>query len=204
MYHAVDANMIKVFAFHTGAMRLPEGGGMNPRKTLAHQERTPGEPSMPTESLPLTPADLAPVTAGALITSTFRAQLPGDRRALYLSRVWTRRIVTVLGWRGDVLRAVEAVARLVDNGVRHGLPDSLLPCELRLSLSAAIEASGCLVIDVSDLNPAFPDFDAAVRGERGRGLWQVARLGARVTRFLPEEGAGKTVRAILAPGLVDL
>jgi hypothetical protein len=118
--------------------------------------------------------------------------------------MWTRRIVTVLGWRGDVLRAAEVVARLVDNGVRHGLPDSLPPSELQLSLSIAIEASGSLVIDVSDLDPAFPDFDAAVRGEKGRGLWQVARLGARVTRFLPQEGPGKTVRATLAPGLVDL
>ncbi|KAF3470068.1 hypothetical protein [Streptomyces sp. Tu 3180] len=118
--------------------------------------------------------------------------------------MWTRRIVTVLGWNGDVLRAVEVAARLVDNGVRHGTPDGLALSERQLSLSAALEAAGALVIDVSDQNPAFPNFDAAVRGKKGRGLRQVARLGARVTRFLPQEGPGKTVRAVLVPGLVDL
>jgi hypothetical protein len=177
---------------------------MNPREPSTHQDQPSGETPMPVETRSPAPAGRDPVTPGALIVYSFTTQLPGDSRALHLSRMWTRRIVTVLGWRGDVLRAVEVVARLVDNGVRHGLPDSLLPCEQQLSLRAAIEAAGCLVIDVSDLNPAFPDFDAAVRGEKGRGLWQVARLGARMTRFLPEEGPGKTVRATLAAGLVDL
>ncbi|MFI8194782.1 hypothetical protein ACIF8T_39840 [Streptomyces sp. NPDC085946] len=118
--------------------------------------------------------------------------------------MWIRRVVTVLGWNGDVLRAVEVAARLVDNGVRHGTPDGLALSERQLSLSAALEAAGALVIDVADLNPAFADFEAAVRGEKGRGLWQVAHLGAQVVRFLPHEGTGKTVRAVLAPGPRDL
>lgn len=158
---------------------------------------------MPTEARPLAPTDQAPAT-GALIVHSLRTQLPSDSRALHLSRFWIRRIVTVLSWHGDVQRAVEVAARLVDNGVRHGMPADLPLPERQLSLSAAIETPGSLVIDVSDLNPAFPDFDAAVRGEKGHGLWQVARLGAQVTRFLPCEGTGKTVRATLSSGRVDL
>jgi hypothetical protein len=171
----------------------------------------PGHDHSPTGELPVsaeTPflalPPLVGVSTGAPVVRSFTTQLPGDPRALYLSRVWTRRIVTVLCWGGDVLRAVEVVARLVDNGVRHGIPDSVPCVEVQLILSVATVESGSLVIDVADLNPEFPDFDAAVRGERGRGLGQVALLGAEVVRFLPYEGRGKTVRAVLAPGPVGV
>ncbi|MEU3664343.1 hypothetical protein AB0E77_32095 [Streptomyces sp. NPDC032940] len=99
---------------------------------------------------------------------------------------------------------MEAVTRLVDNGVKHGIPHSVPPAEQRLTLGIATDETGSLIIDVADLNPQFPHFDAAVSGEKGRGLWQVAYLGAQVTRFLPHEGVGKTVRAVLAPGPVDV
>ncbi|TVZ84756.1 hypothetical protein FB157_12023 [Streptomyces sp. BK340] len=56
-----------------------------------------------------------------------------------------------------------------------------------------------MVFDVRDLVPAFPDAEAAIRGEKGYGLWHVAHLGPRVTWFLPHEGGGKTVRAVLGP-----
>ncbi|MER7057098.1 ATP-binding protein [Streptomyces sp. NPDC000351] len=141
---------------------------------------------------------------GAPIVRSFTMHLPGDRRALFLSRAWTRRMVTVLGWRGDVLRAVECVVRIVDNGVRHGIPSSVPSCEVQLTLTIATDETGSLVIDVADLNPTFVDFDAAVRGEKGRGLRHVAVFGARVTRFLPHEGSGKTVRAVLPAGPVDV
>jgi hypothetical protein len=118
--------------------------------------------------------------------------------------MWTRTTVTALFWKGDILRAVEVVSRLVDNGVRHGLPIDVPLRERRLTLSAALTDAGQLVVDVSDLNPSFRDFDAAVRGEKGRGLWEVARLGAQVVRFLPRNGVSKTVRAVLGPGQVIL
>ncbi len=170
----------------------------------AHRHSSRGEIPMTAEP-PLLALPLhAAAPTGAPAARSFTTQLPGDPRALYLSRVWVRRIVTVLCWRGDVLRAVEAVTRLVDNGVRHGIPSSVPPPEQQLTLSIATDDTGSLIIDVADLNPAFPDFEAAVSGERGCGLWQVASLGARVTRFLPHEGRGKTVRAVLAPGPVGL
>ena len=61
---------------------------------------------------------------------------------------------------------------------------------------ATTEADG-LVIEVRDLTPAFPDFDAAVRGEHGRGLWGARRLGATITWFQHHAASGKTVRAEL-------
>lgn len=140
----------------------------------------------------------------APIVHSLSTELPGDQSAVCGGRMWMRTAVTALCWHGDVLRAVEAITRLVDNGVRHGMPDEVPRHERRLSLVAALTEDGELLIEVSDLNPSFPDFDAAVRGEKGRGLWHVARLGARVIRFLPHEGVGKTVRAVLPPGPVDL
>ncbi|MER6684606.1 hypothetical protein [Streptomyces olivaceoviridis] len=104
-------------------------------------------------------------------------------------------MVTILGWHGAVQTAVEVVSQLVDNSVKHGMPDTVP--KRQLTLTVAINESGSLLIDVADMEPAFPGFEAAVRGEKGRGLWQVAHLGAQVTCFLPQEGTGKTVRAVL-------
>ncbi|WP_338675983.1 ATP-binding protein [Streptomyces sp. SCSIO 30461] len=165
-------------------------------------EIRPHDAPLPPEDQQLCSA--AMTMPGAPIVRSFTTQLPGDPRALPLSRTWTRRMVTILGWHGDILRAVEAVSRLVDNGVKHGIPEDVPLSDRMLTLSAAIDEAGALLIDVSDLNPVFRDFEAAVRGEKGRGLWQVAFLGAQVTRFVPHEGTGKTVRAVLAPGPVDL
>ncbi|WP_330342606.1 hypothetical protein [Streptomyces sp. NBC_00557] len=107
-----------------------------------------------------------------------------------------------MSWHGDILHAVEVVSRLVDNAVRHGLPTHLPVEDRRLSLTASLTNAGAVVLDVADLVPTFPDSEAAIRGEKGRGLWHVARLGARVTWFLPQEGEGKTVRAELGAGPV--
>ncbi|MEE1764390.1 ATP-binding protein [Streptomyces sp. SP18BB07] len=114
-----------------------------------------------------------------------------------------RTAITALQWHGDVLRAVEVVSRLLDNGVRHGMPDEVPPHRRRIDLRTAVNEAGDLLIDVSDLNPSFPDFEEAARGEKGRGLWHVARLGAQVSRYLPHESVSKTVRAVLPPGPVD-
>ena len=146
---------------------------------------------------------LAPAAASAPIVRSLSTELPGDGSAVFSARIWTRTCVTALRWNGPVLRATEAISRLVDNGVRHGLPDDAGKAERRILLRAAVTETDELVVDVSDLHPFFPDFEAAVRGEKGRGLWQVARLGAVVTWFLHHDGPGKTVRATLPPGPVD-
>ncbi|MFJ9821165.1 ATP-binding protein [Streptomyces sp. NPDC101151] len=125
------------------------------------------------------------------------AELHGDLSAVFMARVWTRTTLGAMRWAGDIDRAVETASRLVDNALRHGTPDNIPVDQRRISLSAALTDLGALVLDVPDLTPAFPDFDAAVRGERGRGLWTIARLGVRIAWFLPHEGDGKTVRAVI-------
>ncbi|MFD9248413.1 ATP-binding protein [Streptomyces bottropensis] len=145
--------------------------------------------------------DLLPAVQSTAVVTEVQTELPGNAAALRAGRTWIRCCLPALGWAGPVLHAEEVLTRLVDNGVRHGLPDST---EMQtLLVRAAVDEAGSLFIDVSDLNPSFPDFDAAARGERGLGLRNVARLGARITRFLHHDSPGKTVRAVLAPAPVD-
>lgn len=181
---------------------MHEGTGLPGRGLVTIPERAP----ISVESVPLAEggagtADCVPVVS---IVRSLATELPGDQTAVFGARIWIRIAVTALGWNGNVLRATEAVARLVDNGVRHGMPAAVPRKERRVSLQAALTEAGELVVDVSDLDPAFPDFEAARRGEKGRGLWQVSHLGAQVTQLLSRTGTGKTVRAVLAPGPVDL
>jgi hypothetical protein len=145
----------------------------------------------------------AQAAASAPIVRSFSTELPGDQSAVYMARVWTRTVVTALCWNGSILQATGAISRLVDNGIRHGLPEDLAQPKRRLSVRAAITEADELLIDVSDLNPSFPDAGAAIRGEKGRGLWLLARQGSKVVWFLHHEGPGKTVRAVLSPGPVD-
>ncbi|WP_053200369.1 ATP-binding protein [Streptomyces viridochromogenes] len=146
--------------------------------------------------------DLVPVSRPSPIVVTLQTELPGDISAVRAARWWTRAIFPALRWAGPIVQAAEVVARLVDNAVRHGMPDHVET--QTLLLRTAVNAAGDLIIDVSDLDPSFHDFDAAARGERGRGLSHLANLGARVTWFLHHDGPGKTVRALLPPGEVDL
>ncbi|MET9528230.1 ATP-binding protein [Streptomyces coeruleorubidus] len=146
--------------------------------------------------------DLVPAARATAIVASLQTELPGEPRAVRAGRMWIRAVLPALRWAGPILKAAEVVTRLLENAVRHGLTDHAKT--QTLSLRVAVNEAGDLLIDVSDLNPSFPDFDAAVRGEKGQGLWRVDHLGARVTWFLPHEGTGKTVRAVLAPGPVDL
>ncbi|MFI9149485.1 hypothetical protein [Streptomyces sp. NPDC053367] len=76
---------------------------------------------------------------------------------------------------------------------------------LRLNLAAVSQmeraASALAPSRVRDMLRLYGlrDFEAAARGERGRGLWHIVRLGARVMRFVPHKEDGKTVRAVLRP-----
>jgi hypothetical protein len=166
----------------------------------------PEKTSMRVEPAPLAGGDAGTADSSPVVSvvRSLATELPGDQTAVFGARIWIRIAVTALGWNGNVMRATEAVARLVDNGVRHGMPAEVPRKERLVSLAVALTDAGELVIDVSDLEPAFPDFEAARRGEKGRGLWQVRHLGAQVTQFLARGGTGKTVRAVLAPGPVDL
>ncbi|WP_328561353.1 ATP-binding protein [Streptomyces coelicoflavus] len=126
--------------------------------------------------------------------------LPGDRSAATRARTIARTGLTVMGWQGSVHAASDVVGRLVQNGVEHGVGDRF---DQRITVDLRLDEADHLVIDVRDPNPSFPDFERAQAGGVGRGLWEVRRLGAVVTRFLSPEGKGKTVRATMAPGPVQ-
>ncbi|MGW6413467.1 ATP-binding protein [Streptomyces vinaceus] len=123
-------------------------------------------------------------------------ELPADSTAVTLARVRARYHLTVLQYRGSIPAATGVASRLVENAVRHGIPAPPPPAgHIKLRL-ATTEGAG-LVIEVEDLMPAFPRFDAAVRGEHGRGLQEAAQLGATITWTLHHEAQTKTVRAEL-------
>lgn len=143
-----------------------------------------------------------PLARPQLLVASLETELPGSLRALRAGRRWIRECLPALGWAGSVLDAAEVITRLLDNGVRHGQPDDPSAQSL-LVLRVAVSNEGELVIDVTDLNPSFPAFDAAARGERGLGLRRVREHGARVEWFLHHEGHGKTVRALLPPSPVS-
>ncbi|MEU8540871.1 hypothetical protein AB0C52_12940 [Streptomyces sp. NPDC048717] len=95
---------------------------------------------------------------------------------------------------------------LVHNALTHGAPPSGAPAkQRRMNVRLRIGNECELIIDVPDFNPDFPDFDAAVRGERGQGLRDVRAYGGEVTLLpAPAGEVGKVVRVTLKPGLVDL
>lgn len=128
--------------------------------------------------------------------------LPGDPSAPSRARTITRCGLTAIGWQGDTHAATEVVARLVENAVAHGVMPNFAGEGITVLLS--INEARQLVVDVSDPNPKFPNFDEALAGEQGRGRWEAQRLRAEVTWFTPPDLNGKTVRATMTPGPVDL
>jgi hypothetical protein len=105
-------------------------------------------------------------------------------RAVRLARTITRSELTRLRWEGNVEDASALVAALVEHAVLFAvIPGAGETITLRLEVT-----EGRLRIDVSDPKPAFPQF-TAMRELLG-ALWELEW-------FLPHEGSGKTVRAVL-------
>ncbi|GAA3386425.1 ATP-binding protein [Streptomyces racemochromogenes] len=104
--------------------------------------------------------------------------------------------LTALRYQGNVRVAVEVLNVLVDNALRHGTPMPA-PDGARIGIRLALISCGGLAIEVRDLVGAFPQFDAAVRGEFGRGLWAAGRAGAQFSWCLHDGADSKTVRAEL-------
>ncbi|MDF3141078.1 MULTISPECIES: ATP-binding protein [unclassified Streptomyces] len=152
-------------------------------------------------SLALTSSEGGAETASSVIGA------PVDRqwsRSYLLAPRSLRRIrseafthLTILGWPGDIVAAVEVLARLACNAIDHG--KSSEPAGQMDVLLAVTEADE-LRIDVRDPSPDFPDSQAAIGGEKGGGLREVRLLGAEVTWSLAADGHSKTVRALLTPG----
>lgn len=115
------------------------------------------------------------------------------------TRIWARSALTIMAWPGPVAVAVDVLYVLVTNALRHGLPAG---SGQSVRVALRLTDRGDLLVDVEDHTPDFPAFDKAVNGELGRGLWGARRHGAEVSWF--PSGTGKTVRATLRPGPVDL
>lgn len=114
------------------------------------------------------------------------------------ARVHTRTQLTMARWTGDIEYAAQIAARVMDNAARHSAP----PPRSRLHLRLAIIATAELLIEVTDLLPAFADFTEAIKwepveGERPRGLWVVRQLGGRLSYAVADDGRSKTVQALM-------
>ncbi|MET7663191.1 hypothetical protein ABZS99_30780 [Streptomyces sp. NPDC005463] len=136
-----------------------------------------------------------------VITSQYPLSVPVDPSAPLKARVKGRTGLTMLGWPGSQLKAVEVLGILVTNALEHGItPGVTQELHARLSVTETRE----LLIEVTDANPTFSDFERAVAGELGQGLWQVGQLGASIDWSTDCDFSSKTVRAIMRPGRVDL
>ncbi|MER7952079.1 ATP-binding protein [Streptomyces sp. NPDC096079] len=147
--------------------------------------------------LNLSPAAPAPVRHETAL------RLPADVSALTLAGIKGRTTLTLLNWSGNQHAAVSVLYVLVRNALQHGFtPGPQQTLTIRLGVTEARE----LLIDVEDPNPAFPDFDQAVAGERGLGLPAARHLGAALSWSpnRPGEPVGKTVHAVMQPGEADL
>ena len=109
----------------------------------------------------------------------------------------------MLSWPGNQHLAIDVLHVLIDNAVQHALSAERIGQTFgaRLSVTEAHE----LLVDVTDPVPEFPDFEKALAGELGCGLWEIARQGAALSWFVVgTDFDAKTVRAVLRPGPVDL
>ncbi|MGW0601757.1 ATP-binding protein [Streptomyces sp. NPDC002776] len=143
------------------------------------------------------------VAPTAPVLRRIRFELPADDSAAALARLQARTLLTVLEWPGDQHHAIDVLHVLVDNAVQHG--HTATTAGQRFSACLSITEAHELLVDVTDPLPHFPDFDQAVTGDSGRGLWETTRQGVELSWFLVGSGFdAKTVRAVLRPGLVEL
>ncbi|MFE6335225.1 ATP-binding protein [Streptomyces sp. NPDC057798] len=142
---------------------------------------------------------LAPPTAPVL--DRIPLDLPAGPHAARLARLQARTLLTVLEWPGDQSRAIDVLHLLIDNAVEHGHTAATAGHGLGAFLS--VTEAHELIIDVTDPDPTFPDFDKALAGERGRSLEEIAGQDVVLSWFASPASEGKTVRAVLRPGPVQ-
>lgn len=143
-------------------------------------------------------AEMAQSIVSAPVDRQWSRSYALDRASLRRVRSDAYTYLTVLGWTGDVVAAVEVLTRLADNAIVHAR--SLDEADARMDVILAVTEDDELRIDVRDPSPEFLNGEAAINGEKGGGLREVRQLGADVTWSLAEGGGNKTVRARMVPG----
>ncbi|MFD5370723.1 ATP-binding protein [Streptomyces sp. NPDC127103] len=153
-------------------------------------------------TLPL-PEGLPPVRSGpAPVWHESEIRIPGNSRGLTLAGIQGRISLTLLNWHGPQNRALQVLYVLVHNAVQHGIAPGRTGQAIAIWLR--VTEAHELLIDVTDPAPEFPQFEAAIDGELGRGLPGAQRLGATLSWTPDLSTGGKTVRALMQPGQVDL
>lgn len=161
--------------------------------------RVPGHPTVAVHRLPVTETPMWEwaETVGLQDTSGWSInQLAGI--AAGNARVYARTRIAEARWSGEVEHAAQVASVLVDNAVRHG-------GVLRVPLRLALIATGRLLIEATDGRPEFPESDTVLKWERIEherrrgGLWRVHCCGATLSYAVNEDGAGKTVQAVMMP-----
>ncbi|MBR7677357.1 ATP-binding protein, partial [Streptomyces daliensis] len=153
-------------------------------------------------TLPLTEGPRMQATASTSpVEREMELSLPADFKAVPGARINGPAALTVLEWSGNVPAAIDVLHCLVDNAVRHdltpGRPNESIGAWLRVT-----EAHE-LLIDVTGPNPTFPDAEHVLAGKAEGSLRDVAQV-ATLSWFMNADGTGKTVRAVLRPGRVEL
>ncbi len=156
-------------------------------------------------TLPLTegPEEMQPAAATTPVFREIRLELPADPSASGLARIQARTMLAMAAWPGNQRHAIDVLHTLVENAVQH----ALAPGKADQPFGACLRFTETdeLLIDVTDPVPHFPDFDQAVAGESGGGLWEIAQEGVELSWFVASsEFDAKTVRAVVRPGPVDL
>ncbi|MCX4740737.1 ATP-binding protein [Streptomyces antibioticus] len=156
-------------------------------------------------TLPLTegPEEMQPAAATTPVFREIRLELPADPSAAGSARIQARTMLTMAAWPGNQRHAIDVLHTLVENAVQH----ALAPGKADQPFGACLRFTETdeLLIDVTDPVPHFPDFDQAVAGESGGGLWEIAQEGVELSWFVASsEFDAKTVRAVVRPGPVDL
>ncbi|MEV5880667.1 hypothetical protein AB0L75_42150 [Streptomyces sp. NPDC052101] len=141
-----------------------------------------------------------PSGAGAPLDRQLSRSYPLNSASLRQVRTDAITRLTVLGWPGNIMAAVRVLAILANNAVVHATPASAAYAQMTVLL--AVMEDDELRIDVQDPFPEFRDSEAALNGEKGRGLLAARLLGAEVSWSLAEDGRSKTVRARMVPGEV--
>ncbi|GHE14791.1 ATP-binding protein [Streptomyces alanosinicus] len=141
-----------------------------------------------------------PSGAGAPVDRQLSRSYPLNPASLRQVRTDAITRLTVLGWPGNIMSAVRVLAILTANAIVHATPASGTDAQMTVLL--AVTEDDELRIDVQDPSPKFRDSEAALNGEKGRGLLEARLLGAEVSWSLAEDGRSKTVRARMVPGEV--